>query len=289
MNIAVFADVHGRILLAFALCARWERETGERIDLILQAGDLGVYPERTSLDKATQRHAQADATELGFSQHFLRHDAEVTAALARTSCNLVFVRGNHEDHAWLDTREEQSTSPIFPVDAYRRIWCLKTGEPYTFQSRNAEVITIVGVGRVGLPVGEREHRKAKYIHQDELERIYDLGGHHIDVLLSHDAARDDISLGFGIEEIRLLLDQAKPAYHFFGHYGGACMMLSDRNGVTLSCKLADLHWDPSDRGKRLEAGSMGMLRWRTRDDHAFEVVDAPWLREYTAYTWRYLD
>ena len=145
---------------------------GERIDLILQAGDLGVYPEMTSLDKATQRHAQADATELGFSEHFLHHDAEVAAILARTSCDLVFVRGNHEDHAWLDAREAQSTDPIFPIDAYHRIWCLKTGEPYTFRSSYAEVVTVVGVGRVGSPVGEREHRKAKYIQQDELERIY---------------------------------------------------------------------------------------------------------------------
>ncbi len=28
MNVAVFADVHGRIPLCFLLCARWERETG---------------------------------------------------------------------------------------------------------------------------------------------------------------------------------------------------------------------------------------------------------------------
>lgn len=288
MNIAVFADVHGRILLAFTLCARWERETGERIDLMLQAGDLGVYPEMTSLDKATQRHAQADATELGFSEHFLRHDVEVAALLARTSCDLVFVRGNHEDHAWLDAREAQSIGPIFPIDAYRRIWCLKTGEPYTFRSGDTETITVVGVGRVGAPVGEREVRKAKYIQQNELERIYELDEQQFDVLLTHDAAHDDMSLGFGVEEIRLLLDQAKPAYHFFGHYGGSCLVRPDRNGSTLSCKLADLHWDPTDRGKRLEAGSMGILRWRHRNDYTFEVIDAPWLREYTAHTWRYV-
>ena len=42
MNIAIFADLHGRILLAFKLCARWQKETGEQIDLILQAGDLGA-------------------------------------------------------------------------------------------------------------------------------------------------------------------------------------------------------------------------------------------------------
>jgi len=33
---------------------------------------------------------------------------------------------------------------------------------------------------------------------------------------------------------------------------------------------------------------MGMLRWNSADDHTFEVVGAPWLREYTARSWRYL-
>jgi hypothetical protein len=35
MNIAVLADVHGRILLAFKIIERYQQETGERIDLIL--------------------------------------------------------------------------------------------------------------------------------------------------------------------------------------------------------------------------------------------------------------
>jgi hypothetical protein len=28
MNIAVFADINGRVALAFKLCARWQAETG---------------------------------------------------------------------------------------------------------------------------------------------------------------------------------------------------------------------------------------------------------------------
>jgi len=59
VNIAIFADVHGRILLAFLLCARWEQETGQRVDLILQAGDLGVFPDSAALDKTTRRFASA--------------------------------------------------------------------------------------------------------------------------------------------------------------------------------------------------------------------------------------
>ena len=72
MNIAVFADLHGRVLLAFQLCARWERETGEKIDLILQAGDLGAFPDMSRLDKATRRYIEKDPTERGFLDHFCR-------------------------------------------------------------------------------------------------------------------------------------------------------------------------------------------------------------------------
>src|SRR5215472_2361742 len=92
MNIAVFADIHGRILLAFKLCARWEQETGERLDLILQAGDMGIFPEVSRLDKATIRFAEQDPTELGFMKNFVEYDDETAAVLAQTMCNLVFVR-----------------------------------------------------------------------------------------------------------------------------------------------------------------------------------------------------
>jgi hypothetical protein len=88
MKIAVFADVHGRILLCFKLCARWQRETGEQLDLILQAGDLGVYPDRARLDKATIRHAERDPSELGFLDDFAAYRAEVAAVLAETRCPL---------------------------------------------------------------------------------------------------------------------------------------------------------------------------------------------------------
>jgi hypothetical protein len=94
--------------------------------------------------------------------------------------------------------------------------------------------------------------------------------------------------GAGLDEIGMLLDQERPAYHFFGHYGGPCRITTDTNGVTLSCKLADLHWDRSDRGGRVEACSMGILRWHDADDHDFIVVDELWLREYTEHTWRHL-
>ncbi len=288
MNIAVFADLHGRILLAFKLCARWEQETGEKLDLILQAGDLGAFPDKTRMDKATIRHARSDSTELGFLTHFVSAQPEVEAVLARLTCNMLFVRGNHEDHAWLDMLERETDAPTFPVDAYQRIYCLKTGVPYAFSpGAGAESITILGIGRIAQP--PTSDPKPKHIQPDELERLYQLGTQVApDVLLTHDSAKDAIFAGSGMDEIRLLLDRYQPSYHLFGHYGGPCRQGTDANGKTHFCKLADLAWDPTNRGKILEPGAMGLLRWTDAQNHTFEVLDQPWLKEYNAFTWRYI-
>jgi hypothetical protein len=299
MNIAIFADVHGRIQLAFKLCIRWEKETGQKIDLILQAGDLGAFPEEMRLDKATIKYAQLDSTELGFMRDFAQYNANIASLLAQTHCNLIFVRGNHEDHHWLDGLEQQTDLPLFPIDAYQRVFCLKSGIPYTF-SVDAKTITVLGIGRIGAPESEPEAEQPKYIQSYERKRIYNLLANHekppIDVLLTHDARPDfimpshgfKIKAGRGMAEIGLILEACKPAYHFFGHYGGTCTTGTDDNGVTYSCKLADLHWDKSDPGMLLEAGSMGTLHWKSQDEHTFEEVEAAWMREYSAYTWQYM-
>ncbi len=49
----------------------------------------------------------------------------------------------------------------------------------------------------------------------------------------------------------------------------------------------ELSWD-HEHGGRLRAGCMAILTWRGRDDHALDVVDDPWLREYHRATWQYL-
>jgi hypothetical protein len=286
MIIAVFADVHGRVQLCFKLCARWQQETGERIDLILQAGDLGAFFSESRLDKATRRYAQSDPSELGFLHNFVQFDPLIEQDLAKTSCNLVFVRGNHEDHAWLDQLEQQAEGPTFPVDAYKRVYCLRTGIPYEFL-RGDEHLNVLGIGRIGARDGVEDIQQAKYIQQDERERIFELGNLPVDVLLTHDAPRAYVYPESGLDEIGLVLEQYKPAYHFFGHYGGPHKQSIYPASGTHLHKLADLHW-----GKHilstLEEGSMGILRWHNSNENSFEIVNAKWLKEYTWRTWRYL-
>lgn len=241
MSIAVFADPHGRILLCFLLCARWEQETGERIDAIFQAGDLGAFPIEAGMDRATIRFGRRDPTEFGFASDFASYHDDVAHALARTQCPLIFVRGNHEDHLWLDTLERQSDDAVFPIDVYQRVWCLKTGLPYALRS-GTESLVMLGIGRVGPPTGETEATKPKYLQEYEMERLYGLGELSPDVLLTHDVPRHGIEPHPGMEEIRLLLDAYTPRYHFYGHTEELFQERLDSNGVTLSCRMADLSW-----------------------------------------------
>ncbi len=283
MNIAIFADVHGRILLAFTLCARWERETGEKIDLILQAGDMGVYPDVTRLDSATIKHARTDPSELGFSQYFVKEHLDVKAILDQTTAPMVFVRGNHEDHSWLDQLEKQATASIFPVDVYRRVYCMRSGLPYTHTADTT--INILGIGRIGALPGEQDPHKPKYIQSYEQEQIYDASIESVDILLTHDTAQDFITFGYGMEEIRLVLDSYQPIYHFHGHTEESFIQRQDDNDITKVIKMTDLHWDTSHNRRPLEAGAMGILRWTDRDKHTFENVEANWLTDYTANNW----
>lgn len=285
MNIAFFSDVHGKILLAFKLCARWQQETGEHIDLILQAGDLGAFPDLNQMDRATRRHAEADAMELGFSRHFRTPDPQAESILAQTDCPLVFVRGNHEDHAWLDLLEQVAPGPLFAVDLYERVFCLKTGVLY-HPIAAPDGPAILGVGRIGPRLGDPEPYQTRYIQPYELERLYEPLPQTFDILLTHDSARDSVTPGYGMEEICLLLNTYRPLYHLYGHTDRPYTNDLDTNGWTRVIRMHDLHWLAGERGP-LPPGVMGLLRWHSRTDHQFEVVTAPWLREYAARGWIY--
>jgi hypothetical protein len=102
MNIAVFADTHGRVTLAFELVARWQQDTGERVDLILQAGDLGAFPNLERLDRATLKHAKHDPTELGFAKHFTAIRPGVRAMLEQSTNSKWSTHRGYSSTTWAD-------------------------------------------------------------------------------------------------------------------------------------------------------------------------------------------
>ena len=72
----------------------------------------------------------------------------ITQFLERLNLNMLCVRGNHEDHEFLDELERQSVQAAFPIDVYQRVWVLKTGEPFVLQ-KDGESLEILGIGRIG--------------------------------------------------------------------------------------------------------------------------------------------
>lgn len=276
MYLSVFGDLHGHILPALTWCIRWQQKTGRQLDLIVQVGDLGVFPERTRLDRATRRHSEHNSSVLGFQEYFTTARPEVEAILSALRCDLLFVRGNHEDHVWLDALEEQTTGPRFPVGAYHRLWCLKTGVPYTLQQGN-ETLTILGIGRIGQPAAAKK-MKPHFIQLAEQRRLDQLGESPIDLLLTHDAARDAIYPGSGSLEIAQTLRRHRPHYHFFGHYGGPVRSHVDANDITHSYKLADFIGEALFGEYEPAAGTMGILHWHNRQEHTFALLDASWFR-----------
>ncbi len=285
MTILLLADLHGSIFLAFKLAARLQRERGLKLDLILQCGDMGIYPDTSQLDKATLRHARHDDTELGFSRYFVQPHKDVQSVLNELSCDMVCVRGNHEDHAFLDRLEQASTESRFPVDCYQRVFVGKTGHIQTFGSGD-ETLQVASIGRIGYRGNKKPTEAPRYIQHYEREALRKLRkqASHLDILLSHDCPLHFFDKDFGMTEIREFLNFHKPFYHFYGHTGHPYQAVLDDNGFTTSVKIAELEWQNGS----LPDGSLVLLHWNGPYDHRLEVIEDSWLYEYTPDTWLYL-
>ena len=125
MQVLVFSDPHGRIPLLLRIVGEARRRLDVAFDLILVAGDLGVWPDPLALDSSTRRCARADPGELGFL-HFaplgdgtvsgvpgggLRDPAEVDA-LVRSFCTAAGVDSG--DHLRSIRRERELLDGLLP-------------------------------------------------------------------------------------------------------------------------------------------------------------------------------
>lgn len=283
MNIIIFSDLHGRILLAFKLVKRLEQERGIKIDLILQCGDVGIFPDINQLDKATLRHAKRDRSELGFYDYFVQENVVTTEVLKDLTCHCVCVRGNHEDHDFLNALEIETQEARYFVDHYQKIAVCKTGHLQQFTFNDAS-LNVMGIGRIGDRKGRTDDRFIQSYERKALSKSYK---HKVptDILLTHDSAKDFITNDFGMQEIRDYLTIKKPTLHFFGHTGTPHQQVLDDNGRTLSVKVAELEFKDSDI---LPYGSMLLLDWNTASDYRLEVVDDAWFREYGSSTWNHI-
>jgi len=281
MRIAIFSDIHGKILLPFKLCDLYQRETGNKIDLILQCGDIGAYPYLDNLDKATIKHSKNDRDELGFYDDFTNENKAIRSFLDELDLKMICVRGNHEDHEFLDVLEEKyHTESIFPIDIYKKVWVCKSGEIQQFE-KDGELLNFVGIGRIG----DRKRRSNdRFIQDYERAKIKELiqSKMDFDILISHDKS-SGVQDGYGMKEIRNLLDEVIFQYHFYGHTGEPFKIELDANGITNSIKVKELEFNKEGI---LPEGCMIILN-KNESEFNIEVVPQTLTNKLAKFNWKY--
>ncbi|HCN47732.1 MAG TPA: serine/threonine protein phosphatase [Chryseobacterium sp.] len=280
MRIAIFSDIHGKILLPFKLVDLYQKETGNTIDFILQCGDMGAYPNIENLDKATIKHAQYDRDELGFHDDFTTVNPAIKSFLDELNIDMICVRGNHEDHDFLDHLEKENfQESLFPIDVYGKVFVCKSGLKQELKTDN-EILSFVGIGRIGDRKGRSEKRFIQDYERKEIKKLLktkDL----FDVLITHD--KDDSSQrGYGMTEIREVLDHVIFHYHFYGHTGEPFKQETDENGITQSIKVKELEFNESGI---LEKGCMIILT-KENGKLDLEIVDQKLTNKMTKYNWK---
>ena len=280
IRIALFADIHGKFLLPFKLADRYQQETGEQIDLILQCGDLGAFPSLNNLDKATIRHARNDRDELGFADQFVTRDPTIATYLENLNLDMICIRGNHEDHDFLDELEAASDATRFSIDAYQRVWVCKTGMLQTVQVRD-EMLCFAGIGRVGDRKGRNDKKFIQDYERKALKKLIK-SKVDLDVLITHDKA-DKLEPGYGMPEISQLLDELIVHYHFYGHTGEPYKQETAANGITQSVKIKELEFEES---AALPACSMVILEKHGPAKFNLKVVPQKITNPLNKYSWK---
>lgn len=307
MNVALFGDIHGRLLLPFLLCARWEREHGQKIHHALCVGDAGIYRGLHTMDKASKRWAKKFPEELGFSKYFRCFDESMRRIVghpiadevfAETNLQLMFVPGNHEEHDYLDQlRAEYARSADEPLavdrhweglaeghydedafSGYGRLLCLPQGKIVTLDAPLDETTWEPAFQVSLLAVNGLDKFTPREAWSPKLKGA-------IQIMLTHETyhgrlrgfdpsgRRDD----YGSERLLEQIKKLGPDYHFFGHHHWHYpeLELKTYHGrPTRSVGLNQVFFE--SRHAPISRGCFGILRVSSPQELYFDIVDDGW-------------
>lgn len=295
--IAVFGDIHGRVELMYILSRLWERHTGHHLQAILQVGDIGAYPDHTTLDGATLKYAKHDPDELGFLPFCYRSEEGERIHATGDMPDAYCIRGNHEDFSFLQQFKEPTA-----FDPWEKLWYIPDGCIVDIPIREVEglqSIRVAGFGGIDPPSEERGRgKKARKVHRRAKEKTRDpkyfktddihwsfMGLKDIDILLTHAGPQSD-AFERGSTHLARLAERLEPRCHFFGHHHE---IIGPTEGPGGSSLVGLEHLD-FDRNHRLKDASWGILRM-TKQEVSFTFADHEtftWLNEVQRTTYRQL-
>lgn len=201
MIICAAGDIHGALGRFYDDVLAFEAALGTRFDWVLHVGDFGIWPDPSKIDGASRRH--------GGAGDFPTWHTEKRGMPRPT----LFVKGNHDDVAWLAARGGPEILP--------GLWHLRNGSTFRLAP---SFLTVGGVGGCygpsdyGRPSKRLQGYAKRHYARDEIETLAARG--HVDVLLLHDAplgvrfpTHDSVAVG--LDE---LLAAVSPRVCFFGHH-----------------------------------------------------------------------
>jgi predicted phosphodiesterase len=211
MILCAAGDIHGALDRLYADVLALEQTLAVRFDWVLHVGDFGVWPDPAHVDAATRRHDGAG----DFPAWWVAR----RAAPRRT----LFIKGNHEDFAWLDAQPDPEVLPGLVYLPNGRTFSLDAG---------AETLCVGGLGGCYGPSDyERPSRQLqgaarRHYTRDEIDTLSSTAG--LDILLTHDAPAGvrfekhrhgepvvSYSEAAGLDE---LVARTQPRVCFFGHH-----------------------------------------------------------------------
>ena len=313
MNIAVFGDLHGRLLLPFYLGQRWQEEHGEHLDYALCVGDAGVYRSLDCMEKVARRWAERYPSEMGFPRFFYRFSPEsgriephpvATALLEQVDFDLLFVPGNHEEHAFLQRiRDEfaRSSASSVAVDVaweglaagryretdfrgYERLLLLPQGVPVTLHGPADEGGSWEPLYHLNLVA---LNGMAKYTPREAWSAQ---PGEPVHILLTHETYSGRFAAeghperlrSAGSPELLEFIRRLAPDYQFFGHYHWhypSEIVSTYGGGRVQSIGLNQAMF--KDQASTISEGCFGVLRVNGPHEMKFEIVEDDWLQSLT--------
>jgi hypothetical protein len=261
--IGFLGDLHNRVYHGLAVVLEWQRRAGRRLDLVVQVGDLGVpAPDGDDPNRDAFTFDFRD-----FLQATGRRAASLERARALLARPILFIRGNHEDLAWLATLPPDGRAD--PFDLFR----------YAADGARLEL----GGWRLGLIGGvepfDPNDGPETAVDRAAAERL--LAGGPLDALVSHDGPRGIGTSYYGLVQgspvVSELVARLRPRVHVAGHYHH---LIGPRpHGETtylgLDGIVASPRWHPEATG--LQPGCLAVLDTATG---RIEPVLDPWLAAF---------
>lgn len=208
IHIALVGDTHDALDEMYHIIAEHEAVVGAPVAAVLQVGDLSAFPDPHNI--ATRR-GLSPGQQLQFVSY---HDGSKVAPRPT-----YFVRGNHEDQAFLAKRRGR------PVDKAGRIVQLREGRVVTVGTKARGEVRVAGIGGIEparvSPEKYAEHAGGRYISKEETAQMLRLPRGSVDILLTHDAP-----LGLGLRNnpdtgspaVARVSRHLRPRLHVWGHY-----------------------------------------------------------------------